>query len=124
MRRTSEPAGNTNEGIQCLRCPQHWIGSSVYGQTNLDQTINPDAYYLEFYRGRNLYDAGEAAQALLHFEQALQGNPEHEDLPYIYSYMGSVYKDLEQYDLALDTLRKGLEEDEERSDIHNMMGVY
>ena len=87
------------------------------------ETIIPEAYYLHFYRGRNLYEAGEAKQALLHFELALQGNPEAEDLPYIYSYMGSAYKDLEQYDLALDTLRKGLEEDEERSDIHNMMGV-
>jgi ribosomal protein S12 methylthiotransferase accessory factor len=87
------------------------------------ETIVPNAYYLQFYRGRNLYEAGEAAQALLHFEQALQGDPEGEDLPYIYSYMGSAYKDLEQYDLALDTLSKGLDEDEERSDIHNMMGV-
>ncbi len=87
------------------------------------ETIIPDAYYLHFYRGRNLYEAGEATQALQHFEQALRGNPEAEDLPYIYSYMGNAYKDLEQYDLALDILRKGLDEDEERSDIHNMIGV-
>lgn len=87
------------------------------------ETIVSDTYYLHFYRGKNLYEAGEAMQALPHFEQALQGNPEAEDLPYIYSYMGSAYKDLEQYDLALDTLSKGLDEDEERSDIHNMMGV-
>lgn len=37
--------------------------------------------------------------------------------------MGSAYKDLEQYDLALETLEKGLLEDEERPDIHNMIGV-
>jgi ribosomal protein S12 methylthiotransferase accessory factor len=87
------------------------------------ESIIADAYYLDFYRGRNLYDSGNAAQALKHFEKALTLNPEAEDLPYIYSYMGSVYKDLEQYDLALETLEKGLLEDEERPDIHNMIGV-
>jgi len=83
----------------------------------------PDAYYLAFYRGRNLYNLGYADQALIHFEQALRLVPEQEDLPYIYSYMGSAYKDLELYDEALSVLEKGLQVDEERSDIHNMMGV-
>ncbi|HID02555.1 MAG TPA: tetratricopeptide repeat protein [Desulfobacterales bacterium] len=83
----------------------------------------PDAYYLAFYRGRNLYNLGYADQALIHFEQALRLVPEQEDLPYICSYMGSAYKDLELYDEALSVLEKGLQVDEERSDIHNMMGV-
>lgn len=83
----------------------------------------PDAYYLAFYRGRNLYNLGYAEQAVLHFEKALELSPEQEDLPYIYSYMGSAYKDLELYNEALAVLEKGLLEDEERSDIHNMMGV-
>ncbi len=83
----------------------------------------PDAYYLSFFRGRNLYDLGNPAQALVQFEKALQLNPEEEDLPYIYSYMGNSNKDLEQYDEALDALQKGLGIDEERPDIYNMMGV-
>lgn len=87
------------------------------------ETIIPDAYYIHFYRGRNLYEYGDALQALGHFEQALRLTPEQEDLPYIYSYMGNAYKDLEQYDQALEILEKGLLEDEERPDIHNMMGV-
>lgn len=87
------------------------------------EAIMPDAYYLHFYRGRNLYEYGDALQALNHFEQALSFTPEQEDLPYIYSYMGSAYKDLEQYDKALEVLEKGLQEDEERPDIHNMVGV-
>ncbi len=87
------------------------------------ESIIAEAYYLDFYRGRNLYEAGDATQALKHFKKALELNPEKEDLPYIYSYMGSAYKDLEQYDLALETLEKGLLEDEERPDIHNMIGV-
>ena len=87
------------------------------------ETLIPDAYYLEFYRGRNLYNDGLAELALDCFERALALDPESEDLPYIYSYMGNCNKDLEQYDAALQVLEKGLQEDEERPDIHNMMGV-
>lgn len=87
------------------------------------ESIIPDAYYLHFYRGRNLYENGDPLHALGHFDQALHLTPEQEDLPYIYSYMGSAYKDLEQYEQALETLEKGLQEDEERPDIHNLVGV-
>ncbi len=83
----------------------------------------PDTYYLDFYRGRNLYATGDPIEALKYFEQALTLSPEHEDLPYIYSYMGHCLKDLERYDEALAVLEKGLAEDEERPDIYNMMGV-
>lgn len=83
----------------------------------------PNTYYLDFYRGRNLYNAGFPQQALVHFKQSLQLNPEQEDLPYIYSYMGNCYKDLEEYYKALTILAKGIEKDEERPDIYNTMGV-
>jgi len=87
------------------------------------EELIPDAYYLAFYRGRNFFNLGYAEQAVLHFEKALEMSPEQEDLPYIYSYMGSAYKDLELYNEALAVLEKGLLKDEERPDIHNMMGV-
>ena len=87
------------------------------------ESLIPGAYYLDFYRGRNLYNLGNPSTALLHFEQALQLRPEQEDLPYIYSYMGNCYKDLENYDAALTVLQKGLDEDEERPDMYNIMGV-
>lgn len=87
------------------------------------ETHLPGAYYISFYRGRNLYEQGHPAEALFQFEKALQHNPEGEDLPYIYSYMGSAYKDLEAYDDALAVLNKGLEQDEERPDIYNLIGV-
>jgi ribosomal protein S12 methylthiotransferase accessory factor len=82
-----------------------------------------DAYYLDFYRGRNLYNSGHPEEAVKFFEKSLELSPEKEDLPYIYSYMGNCYKDLESYDEALAILTKGLEEDEERPDIYNLMGV-
>ncbi len=87
------------------------------------ETLLPHAYYLEFYRGRNFVNMGLPESALSHFEKALSMEPENEDLPYIYSYMGSCLKDLEQYDEAINTLQKGLFEDEERPDLHNSLGV-
>ncbi len=81
------------------------------------------AYYLHFYRGRNLYNNGDYLAALDLFEQALKFNPEEEDLPYIYSYMGNCLKDLERYDDAITTLELGRKEDDERPDIHNLLGV-
>ncbi len=80
-------------------------------------------YYLEFYRGKNLYEQGMAEEALERFERALARNPGEEDLPYIYSYMGSCLRDLQRFSEAITTLDSGLACDEERPDIHNILGV-
>jgi ribosomal protein S12 methylthiotransferase accessory factor len=83
----------------------------------------PGAYFIEFYRGRNFLEAGDARKALVNFRNALHLQPEKEDIPYIYSYMGSCLKNLGRFTEALEVLNKGLAEDEERADIHNTMGV-
>jgi len=87
------------------------------------EELLPEAYYLQFYRGRNFSSMGFSEPALEHFDRALAMQPEKEDLPYIYSYMGSCLKDLERYEEAIETLKIGLEEDEERPDLHNTLGV-
>ena len=87
------------------------------------ETLLPAAYYLEFYRGRNFSAMGLAEAALHHFHRALSLRPESEDLPYIFSYMGSSLKDLGRYEEAIEILAKGLAEDEARPDIHNTLGV-
>ena len=87
------------------------------------EALLPNAYYLEFYRGRNLCSMGAAEAALPHFNKALALQPEAEDLPYILSYKGSCLRDLGRYQEAIDTLRQGLAADEERPDIHNILGV-
>lgn len=87
------------------------------------ESLLPEAYYLEFYRGRNYSDMGFPESALNHFERALAMQPEKEDLPYIYSYMGSCLKELGRYEEAVETLNRGLHEDEERPDLHNTLGV-
>ncbi len=87
------------------------------------EKLLPNAYYLEFYRGCNFSDMGFPESALVHFDRALSMQPETEDLPYIYSYMGSCLKELERYNEAVEVLQKGLKEDEERPDLHNTLGV-
>jgi ribosomal protein S12 methylthiotransferase accessory factor len=87
------------------------------------ENLLPEAYYLEFYRGRNFSDMGFPESAVKHFNKALTMQPEAEDLPYIYSYMGSCLKELGRYDEAVETLHNGLKEDEERPDLHNTLGV-
>ncbi len=85
--------------------------------------ILPDAYYIAFYRGRNLFNLGSFDEALTYFSTALQHNPQEEDLPYIYSYLGNCLVKLERYDEAIAALKTGCEHDDERPDLHNLLGV-
>lgn len=87
------------------------------------EELLPDAYYLEFYRGKNFVNMGFPESSLSHFDRALELSPEKEDLPYIYSFKATSLKDMGQYKEAIATLQKGLAEDEERPDMHNTMGV-
>ena len=87
------------------------------------QEVLPEAYYLEFYLGRNLMETGEMEEALRHLERALTLQPEEEDIPYIHSYIGDCLKNLGHFAEAIATVRQGLAHDEERPDMHNIMGV-
>lgn len=87
------------------------------------EKILPRAYYLPFYQGRQLYDGGEAVSALACFARALERNPAGEDLPYIFSYQACCLRDLGRHDEAITVAERGLAEDEERPDLHNIIGV-
>jgi ribosomal protein S12 methylthiotransferase accessory factor len=87
------------------------------------QEVLPDAYYLEFYLGRNLMETGQMADALHHLQRALTLNPEQEDIPYIHSYIGDCLKNLGLFDEAIAAVQQGLAYDEERPDMHNIIGV-
>jgi len=89
--------------------------------TRLEKLL-PGSYFIEFYLGQNLYNLGQPGAALPHLQLALTLNPDHEDIPYIYSFMGSCLKDLERYEEAITTLKKGTEHDDERPDLHNLLG--
>jgi ribosomal protein S12 methylthiotransferase accessory factor len=83
----------------------------------------PDAYYIEFYHGRNRFNLGQPEIALAHFNKSLELAPEKEDLPYIYSYKGNSLSQMGRYDDAIEVLELGRQEDDERPDLHNLLGV-
>jgi len=87
------------------------------------QELLPEAYYIDFYLGRNLHALGQYDEAVAHLQRALDHHPESEDIPYIYSYMGNCLKDQGKFSDAIVVLKNGINHDEERPDLHNMLGV-
>lgn len=82
----------------------------------------PEAYYIEFYLGRNMVRLGRHEEGLTHLNRALTLNPEEEDIPYIYSFMGDCLKDMGRFKDAIAALKKGTALDDERPDLHNLLG--
>ncbi|SHO50133.1 YcaO-like family protein [Desulfopila aestuarii] len=87
------------------------------------EDLLPSAYYLEFYRGKNFVNMGFPESAIAHFDRSLTLQPEPEDLPYIYSYKGHCLKEMGLFEEAITVLSQGIAEDDERPDMHNMLGV-
>jgi ribosomal protein S12 methylthiotransferase accessory factor len=82
----------------------------------------PGKYYVKFYLGSSRLALGEPREALACFEAALAADPNDQDLPSIYSYMGVCLKEMERYSEALEVLAKGVALDRERTDLYNLMG--
>jgi ribosomal protein S12 methylthiotransferase accessory factor len=82
----------------------------------------PGKYYIQFYLGQCHLELQEPAKALECFQRALELEPNDQDMPSVYSYMGVALKDLERYRQALQALKKGASYDPERTDIYNLMG--
>jgi ribosomal protein S12 methylthiotransferase accessory factor len=119
-----ERATSRNAGLFAAKLMAELVEDPVESNDHLlaMQKLLPDAYYIEFYLGRNLLTLGRQDEALVHFTRALEMNPSEEDMPYIYSYIGNCLKDLEQYREAIAILEKGVEIDNTRPDIHNLLG--
>ena len=82
----------------------------------------PEKYYIKFYLGSCHLALGDPGAAQKYFEEALNLEPNQQDVPSIYSYLGVALKDMGEYRRALDELKKGVELDPERTDIYNLMG--
>lgn len=79
-------------------------------------------YYVQFYLGKTQMEMGDMAAAVSRFDTALQLDPHAQDIPSIFSYRGQAWKELGDYDKALDNAKKGLIRDEQRTDLHNLAG--
>ncbi len=119
-----ERATSRNAGLFAAKLMAELVEDPVESNAHLRnmQKLLPEAYFIEFYLGRNLLELGQLNEALVHFNKALDLDPTAEDLPYIYSYIGSCLKDLERYREAIAVLEKGAAVDNTRPDIHNLLG--
>ena len=86
------------------------------------EKILPDRYYIKFFLGVSQLSLNNPSKALAYFEDALELNPNRQDIPSIYSYMGIALKELERYRDAIGVLEKAGYYDTERTDIYNLMG--
>jgi len=94
----------------------------IAAKIEMMELMMPGAYYLAFYRGIAHFHGGNYKEANTQFDLALAADPEREDLPYIYSYKGNSLKELGAYDEAISALKRGCLEDDERPDLHNLLG--
>ncbi len=94
---------------------------AIVALQKIDKDI-PGKYYIKFYLGSCHIDLGEPNSALKYFDDAMNLEPNEQDVPSVYSYMGVALKDLGEYDKALDVLKKGEQLDPERTDIYNLKG--
>jgi ribosomal protein S12 methylthiotransferase accessory factor len=119
-----ERATSRNSGLFAAKLVTQLIPDPVAANWHLlnMQKLLPDSYYIEFYQGLNLLQIERNGEALSHFKKALSLKPSEEDLPYIYSYMGSCLKDQEKFQEAITILNKGAALDNTRPDIHNLLG--
>lgn len=119
-----ERSNSKNAGLFAAKLAHEQINDAQAQIEYLERMgrILPGAYFIEFYLGKKKAAMAEFDEAVAHFQRSLELNPEAEDLPYIYSFMGECLKDMGQYPEAVAVLRKGIEADEERADIHNLLG--
>jgi len=96
---------------------------TVEDKLNSMDTLLADSYFIDFYRSWNLFNLGLHQESLVYFEKSLALKPLQEDLPYILSYQGNALSKLGHYDEAIAVLKSGCLEDNERPDLHNLLGV-
>jgi ribosomal protein S12 methylthiotransferase accessory factor len=118
-----ERAANTSVGMFSAKLIAE-SGNPEWAITELKKIdgLMSGKYYIKFFLGSSYLSIGEPGKALKYFEEALDLDPDKEDIPSIYSYMGVCLKDLDQYKEAISTLEKAETYDEERTDVYNLMG--
>jgi ribosomal protein S12 methylthiotransferase accessory factor len=94
---------------------------AIHELQKIDRML-PGKYYVQFYLGSRHLDVNDPDAALKHFKNALTLDPNEQDVPSIYSYMGVALKDLGQYHEAIEVLKEGEKLDKERTDLYNLMG--
>ena len=118
-----ERAANTSVGMFSAKLmaesdDPEW---AIHELKKLDESMQ-GKYYVKFFLGTTHLAANYTKTALKYLEEALSLDPDKEDIPSIYSYMGHCLKGLERYREAIAVLEKAESYDEERTDLYNLMG--
>jgi len=82
----------------------------------------PGKFYVHFYQGACHLAMNSPETARTCFQRSLELNPNEQEIPSIYSYLGVALKEMGEYRQALEILKKGEQLDPERTDIYNLMG--
>jgi len=82
----------------------------------------PGKYYVHFYLGACHLSMDDPETARSCFQRALDLDPNEQEIPSIYSYLGVALKDMGEYRHALDILKRAEMLDRQRTDIYNLMG--
>ena len=118
-----ERAAATSVGMfACKLITEKYPPETAVRKLSEIQKILPGTYYVPFYLGTCHLALEDAETAYRWFASARDLNPDHQDIPSIYSYMGVCLKETGEYRNALAVLEKGAAIDPERTDIYNLMG--
>jgi ribosomal protein S12 methylthiotransferase accessory factor len=119
-----ERSESRNAGLFAAKLAHELINDPAAQIEQLEKMdkIIPDSYFIEFYLAKKKAYSNRFDEAIPHFRRALELNPEEEDIPYIYAFMGEALKDMGEYEEAIKVLRLGVEKDDDREDLHNLLG--
>jgi ribosomal protein S12 methylthiotransferase accessory factor len=118
-----ERAAGTSVGMfACKLITEKYPAEAAARKLSEIQKLLPNAYYVPFYLGTCYLTLEDPETAYRCFASVLGLNPDPQDIPSVYSYMGVCLKDQGDYQGALAVLEKGAALDPERTDIYNLMG--
>lgn len=119
-----ERSNSRNAGLFAAKLAHELISDPEAQIRQLEkmERILPDSYFIEFYLAKKKAFSYRFDEAIPHFKRALELNPEEEDIPYIYAFMGEALKDMGEYKGAIEVLKLGIEADDDREDLFNLLG--
>ncbi len=118
-----ERSRGTGVAMFCVKHISENLGpAEAFARLSDVDGLLPGKYFVRFHMGLCRLKAGDPEAGLALFRQALKLQPDPEEAPTVYSYIGVALKDLGRYDEAQEFLRRGAELDPERTDIYNLLG--
>jgi ribosomal protein S12 methylthiotransferase accessory factor len=82
----------------------------------------PERFDVHFFQGVTLEHLERPAEALVHFQQALDLNPPEHEVASIYVHLGSCLKDLGEYPQALEALIQARDLNPDLKEAHHLLG--